>query len=91
MTKAEYLAEHEAQDKITSLSKEKRVFQPKAPFSHRAHIKSMAQYTKMYNESVKNPEKFWAKEALRLDPGNKLARKNLEIIAGAGDAGPEEE
>ncbi len=51
---------------ITSLSKEKRVFKPKEPFSHRAHIKSMAQYQKMYNESVKNPEKFWAKIAEEL-------------------------
>jgi acetyl-CoA synthetase len=51
------------QDKITSLSKEKRVFKPKEPFSRRAYIKSMAQYQKMYNESVKSPEKFWAKIA----------------------------
>jgi acetyl-CoA synthetase len=54
------------QDKITSLSKEKRVFKPKEPFSRRAHIKSMAQYQKMYNESVKSPEKFWAKVAENL-------------------------
>jgi acetyl-CoA synthetase len=51
------------QDKITSLSKEKRVFKPKEPFARRAHIKSMAQYQKMYNESIKSPEKFWAKVA----------------------------
>ena len=51
------------QDKITSLSKEKRVFKPKEPFARRAHIKSMAQYQKMYYESVKSPEKFWAKIA----------------------------
>ena len=54
------------QDKITSLSKEKRVFNPKEPFARRAHIKSMAQYQKMYNESVKSPEKFWAKAAENL-------------------------
>lgn len=51
------------QDKITSLSKEKRVFKPKEPFARRAHIKSIAQYQKMYNESVKSPEKFWGKVA----------------------------
>lgn len=51
---------------ITSLSKEKRVFLPKEPFSRRAHIKSMAQYKKMYNESVKHPEKFWSKIAEEL-------------------------
>ena len=54
------------QTKITSLSKEKRVFKPKEPFSHRAHIKSMAQYKKMYKESVKNPERFWTKIAEEL-------------------------
>lgn len=51
---------------ITSLSKEKRIFKPKEPFSHKAHIKSLAQYHKMYNESVKNPQKFWAKIAEEL-------------------------
>jgi acetyl-CoA synthetase len=67
MTKEEYLAENGEQlNKITSLSREKRVFNPKAPFSSRAHIKSMAQYQKMYNESVKNPDKFWAKVAEEL-------------------------
>jgi acetyl-CoA synthetase len=45
---------------ITSLSKEKRVFKPKEPFSGRAYIKTMAQYKKMYNESIRNPEKFWS-------------------------------
>lgn len=45
---------------LTSLSKEKRIFKPKEPFSGRAYIKSMAQYKKMYNESVRNPEKFWS-------------------------------
>jgi len=51
------------QTKITSLSTEKRVFKPKESFSKKAHIKSMTQYKKLYNESVKNPEKFWAKIA----------------------------
>src|ERR1044072_8209872 len=54
------------QTKITSLSREKRIFKPKEPFSARAHIKSMAQYKKLYNESIKNPEKFWAKAAEEL-------------------------
>jgi acetyl-CoA synthetase len=48
---------------ITSLEREKRVFKPKEQFSKKAHIKSMAQYRKLYNESVKNPGKFWAKIA----------------------------
>jgi acetyl-CoA synthetase len=48
---------------IESVLKEKRLFKPKAQFSQEAHIKSFAQYKKLYSESVKNPEKFWAKIA----------------------------
>src|SRR5258706_4966724 len=48
---------------ITSLSQEKRVFKPSREFSKRARIQSLAQYRKLYNESVKSPEKFWAKQA----------------------------
>jgi acetyl-CoA synthetase len=51
---------------IESVLKEKRLFKPKAQFSQEAHIKSLAQYRKLYNESVKNPEKFWAKIASEL-------------------------
>src|SRR5438309_1820133 len=48
---------------ITSFLHEKRVFPPTKEFSSRAHIKSLAQYRKLYNESIKSPEKFWAKQA----------------------------
>ncbi|MGA9365467.1 MAG: acetate--CoA ligase [Bacteroidota bacterium] len=51
---------------IESVLKEKRLFKPKAQFSQEAHIRSLAQYRKLYNESVKNPEKFWAKIASEL-------------------------
>jgi acetyl-CoA synthetase len=51
---------------ITSLSTEKRLFKPKKTFSERAHIKSFEQYKKMYAQSIKNPEKFWAKAAEEL-------------------------
>ncbi|HEY3252231.1 MAG TPA: acetate--CoA ligase [Ignavibacteria bacterium] len=54
------------QTKITSLSTEKRVFKPKEAFSKVAHIKSMAQYKKMYTESIKQPDKFWARVASEL-------------------------
>jgi acetyl-CoA synthetase len=54
------------QTKITSLSKEKRIFKPKPDFSKNAHIKSMAQYRRMYRESVKSPERFWARIANEL-------------------------
>ena len=48
---------------ITSLSQETRVFPPSKEFSKRAHIRSMSEYRKLYNESIKSPEKFWAKQA----------------------------
>jgi len=48
---------------ITSLMKEKRLFKPSKSFSDRAYIRSMKNYQKLYNESVKSPEKFWAKQA----------------------------
>src|SRR5437773_3213407 len=48
---------------ITSVLREERVFPPPKDFSSRAHIKSLAQYRKLYNESIRSPEKFWAKQA----------------------------
>ncbi|MBX7047287.1 MAG: acetate--CoA ligase [Ignavibacteria bacterium] len=51
---------------ITSLSNEKRLFKPKKSFAEKAHIKSFEQYKKMYAQSIKNPEKFWAKAAEEL-------------------------
>jgi acetyl-CoA synthetase len=48
---------------ITSFQQEHRVFPPPKAFAARAHIKSLAQYRKLYNESVKAPEKFWARQA----------------------------
>src|SRR6266704_1922275 len=48
---------------ITSVLQEKRVFPPPKEFSQRAHIKSLAQYRRLYNESIRSPDKFWAKQA----------------------------
>ena len=42
---------------------EKRVFKPSRDFSKNARIQSMAQYRAMWQESVKRPDKFWAREA----------------------------
>src|SRR5688572_24666126 len=47
---------------ITSMLQEDRVFPPSKEFSKRAHIKSLAEYKKLYNESIKSPEKFWGKQ-----------------------------
>lgn len=45
---------------INSLLKEDRVFAPSTEFSAGAHIKSRADYDRIYKESVENPEAFWA-------------------------------
>jgi acetyl-CoA synthetase len=57
------MAQPQANTSIESVSKEKRVFTPPKPFSKAAHIKSLAEYRKLYKESVTSPEKFWAKQA----------------------------
>jgi acetyl-CoA synthetase len=57
---------HAAQSSVSdfsSLLNETRVFKPAREFSARAHIKSLAAYRKLWNESVKSPEKFWARQA----------------------------
>ncbi len=48
---------------IASMMEEKRVFPPSEEFVKQATIKSMAEYKKMYEESIKEPEKFWGKIA----------------------------
>ena len=48
---------------ITSMLHEERVFKPSKEFSQKAHVKSMAEYKKLYNESIKSPEKFWGRMA----------------------------
>ena len=45
---------------------EKRVFKPPKDFQRRARIKSLAQYQKMYRESIRQPDKFWTREAKEL-------------------------
>jgi acetyl-CoA synthetase len=48
---------------IESVLQEHRIFKPSKEFSKRAQIKSLAQYRKLYQQSIKQPEKFWAKQA----------------------------
>ncbi|HEV7405787.1 MAG TPA: acetate--CoA ligase [Chthoniobacteraceae bacterium] len=45
---------------------ENRVFKPAKDFSKKARIQSLAQYKEMYEESIKKPEKFFAREAAEL-------------------------
>jgi acetyl-CoA synthetase len=48
---------------IESVLQEARVFPPPKEFSRRAHLKSLAQYRKLYHESIQSPEKFWSRQA----------------------------
>src|SRR5690349_23603591 len=48
---------------ITSVLHEERVFPPSKEFSKKARLKSLAEYRKLYNESIRSPEKFWGKQA----------------------------
>src|SRR5436189_1765873 len=57
------MASNNSPSNFTSILQENRVFPPRKEFSAGAHIKSLAQYQRMYNESVKSPEKFWGKQA----------------------------
>src|SRR3954467_1753171 len=48
---------------IESHLKETRVFKPAKDFAQKARIKSLEQYRRMHRESIRHPQKFWAREA----------------------------
>ncbi len=48
---------------ITSVMHEDRVFPPPESFAAKAHVKSLAHYRELYEESVRAPEAFWAEQA----------------------------
>ncbi|HTI69193.1 MAG TPA: acetate--CoA ligase, partial [Candidatus Limnocylindria bacterium] len=56
--------------------KENRVFKPAKEFSRKAHVSSMAEYRRLWTESVERPDKFWGKlakdELVWLKPFNKV-------------------
>lgn len=45
---------------------DKRLFIPGKEFSQRAHIKSIEEYNRLYEESISCPETFWGKQAEEL-------------------------
>src|ERR1041385_7271165 len=53
-------------DDIESHLVEKRVFKPSPGFSGKGRIKTLAQYRRMYRESIQQPAKFWTREAKEL-------------------------
>lgn len=48
---------------IESVLNEQRVFSPPPGFSERALVKSLADYRKLYEDSVRDPEGFWGRQA----------------------------
>src|SRR4029077_18089319 len=53
-------------DNIESHLVEKRGFKPPRDFSSKTRIKSLGHYRRMYRESIRQPAKFWAREASEL-------------------------
>jgi acetyl-CoA synthetase len=52
---------------IQSILNEKRIFDPPPEFSSTAHIKSMADYERLYDEADRDPETFWGNIARELE------------------------
>ncbi|BAZ04998.1 acetate--CoA ligase [Calothrix sp. NIES-3974] len=52
-----------SQPTIESILQEKRIFPPSSDFSRTAHIKSLEDYQKLYDQAQANPEAFWAELA----------------------------
>jgi acetyl-CoA synthetase len=52
---------------ITSMMEETRKFPPSKEFSQKAHVKSLAEYKKLYQRSVKDPDGFWGEQAQDLE------------------------
>jgi acetyl-CoA synthetase len=64
-----------AASNITSVLKESRQFPPPAAFAQGAHIKSSAEYEKLWKRAADDPEAFWAEQARTLHwvaPWNKV-------------------
>ncbi|MDX1765029.1 MAG: acetyl-coenzyme A synthetase N-terminal domain-containing protein, partial [bacterium] len=68
----------EEKKEISVLMSEDRVFKPSAEFSKQAHIKSMAEYEKIYKRSVDDPEGFWSEMAEKRLSWHKKWNKVLE-------------
>ncbi|MDT8070696.1 MAG: acetate--CoA ligase [Terriglobia bacterium] len=48
-----------SQANIDSILQETRVFPPSPEFAAKAHVKSLEEYERIYQEAKDNPEKFW--------------------------------
>jgi len=66
------------QKTITSMMDEKRLFPPPKEFTARAYIKSRADYEKIYDKSINDPEAFWSEIASELHWFKKWTKINEE-------------
>jgi acetyl-CoA synthetase len=57
------MADQKTAKGIESVLHEERLFRPAKDFSSRARIRSLAEYRKLYKESVTSPDKFWGRLA----------------------------
>src|ERR1041385_3646879 len=60
------MSEEQPGQKITSVLKEDRLFEPPATFRSGARVSGMAAYEALYRRSVDDPETFWAEIAEEL-------------------------
>ncbi|MFN2284573.1 MAG: acetate--CoA ligase [Anaerolineae bacterium] len=60
------------------MSEQKDRFPPPAEFSAKAHVKSLEQYQKMYQESITDPDGFWLKMTTDLLDWFKVPTKGRE-------------
>jgi len=68
---------------MLSMMDEKRVFAPSKEFSEKAQVKSMAEYKKLYDRSIADPEGFWAERAAQLEWFKKWDKVKVEDFANA--------
>ncbi|MFC1770395.1 acetate--CoA ligase [Candidatus Margulisiibacteriota bacterium] len=66
---------------LTSMMDEKRIFPPPKEFSQKARLKNMEEYKKLYQESIADPEKFWAERAEELSWFKKWDKVLVEDFA----------
>ncbi len=65
---------------IQSTLNEHRIFDPPSEFSSRAHIGSMADYERLYEEADRDPESFWGRIASEIEwfePWTKVLEWNV--------------
>lgn len=55
------------EEKMDSILKETRIFNPITEFMKTGYVTNMEQYKTMHKESIENPEKFWGEVAETLD------------------------